>query len=157
VNESTEGGMSRRQQTYARVFDAPRELVWKAWTEPEQLALWWGPKGITTPLETIELDLRPGGVFRLTMVSDADGTEFPTEMEIREVVEHERIVFGWEAQRGLGAGQVTVTFTDLGDKTEVTSEYDGFTTDEIAADAEVGWNQQLERLAELLTQRNDAS
>jgi uncharacterized protein YndB with AHSA1/START domain len=149
MNESPEG-MTRRQQTYSRVFDAPRELVWKAWTEPEQLALWWGPSGISTPLESIEVDLRPGGVFRLMMVSDADGTEFPTEMEFREVAEPERIVFAWEAQRGLGAGQVTVTFRDLGDKTEVTSHYDGYTTDEIAADAEVGWNQQLEKLSEAL-------
>jgi uncharacterized protein YndB with AHSA1/START domain len=149
MNESPEG-MTRRQQTYSRVFDAPRELVWKAWTEPEQLALWWGPSGISTPLESIEVDLRPGGVFRLTMVSDADGTEFPTEMKFREVVEPERIVFAWEAQRGLGAGQVTVTFRDLGDKTEVTSHYDGYATDEIAADAEVGWNQQLEKLSEAL-------
>jgi uncharacterized protein YndB with AHSA1/START domain len=152
VNESTEGGMSRRQMTYTRIFDAPREVVWKAWTEPEQLTLWWGPRGITTPLETIEVDLRPGGVFRMTMVLDADGTEYPTEMEFREVAEPERLVFAWEAQRGLGAGQVTVTFKDLGGKTEVTSRYDGFTTDEIAADSEVGWNQQLDRLRELLKQ-----
>jgi uncharacterized protein YndB with AHSA1/START domain len=151
MSEPPDSGMTRREMTYARVFEAPRELVWKAWTEPEQLALWWGPRGISTPLETIEVDLRPGGAFRLTMVSDADGTEFPTEMEFREVVEPERLVFAWEAQRGLGAGQVTVTFTDLGDTTEVTSRYDGFTTDEIAADSEVGWNQQLDRLAELLS------
>jgi uncharacterized protein YndB with AHSA1/START domain len=152
MNDSADSGMTRRQMTYTRVFDAPRELVWKAWTEPEQLALWWGPRGIRTPLETIEVDLRPGGVFRLTMVAEADGTEFPTEMEFREVVEPERIVFGWEAQRGLGAGEVTITFKDLSDKTEVTSNYDGFTTDEIAADSEVGWNQQLDRLGELLAQ-----
>jgi uncharacterized protein YndB with AHSA1/START domain len=151
MNESPEG-MTRRQMTFTRVFDAPRDLVWKAWTEAEQLALWWGPRGISTPLETIEVDLRPGGVFRMTMVSDADGTEFPTEMEFREVVEPERIVFAWEAQRGLGAGQVTVTFTDLGDQTEVSSHYDGYATDEIAADSEVGWNQQLEKLGQLLAQ-----
>jgi uncharacterized protein YndB with AHSA1/START domain len=155
VNEAAEGGMTRRQKTYARVLDAPRELVWKAWTEPEQLTLWWGPLGITTPLETIEVDLRPGGVFRMTMVSDADATEFPTEMEFREVVEPERLVFGWDAQRGLGAGQVTVTFEDLGGKTEVSTHYDGFTTDEIQADSEVGWNQQLDRLGELLTKAHD--
>jgi uncharacterized protein YndB with AHSA1/START domain len=153
MNESAEGGMTRRQQTFTRVFDAPRELVWKAWTEPEQLARWWGPRGISTPLETIEVDLRPGGAFRMTMVSDADGAEFPTEMEFREVVESERLVFAWEAQRGLGAGQVTVTFEDVGDgRTEVSSHFDGFTTDEIMADAEVGWNGQLDKLGEWLAQ-----
>jgi uncharacterized protein YndB with AHSA1/START domain len=153
MNEATEGGMTRRQQTFTRVFDAPREVVWKAWTEPEQLARWWGPRGISTPLETIEVDLRPGGVFRMTMVSDADGTEFPSEMEFREVVEFERLVFAWEAQRGLGAGQVTVTFKELADgRTEVSSHFDGFTTDEIMADAEAGWNGQLEKLGEWLAQ-----
>jgi uncharacterized protein YndB with AHSA1/START domain len=153
MNESADGGMTRRQQTFTRVFDAPRELVWKAWTEPEQLARWWGPRGISTPLETIEVDLRPGGAFRMTMVSDTDGTEFPTEMEFREVVESERLVFAWEAQRGLGAGQVTVTFEDVGDgRTEVSSHFDGFTTDEIMADAEVGWNGQLDKLGEWLAQ-----
>jgi uncharacterized protein YndB with AHSA1/START domain len=144
--------MTRRQMTYTRVFDAPRELAWRAWTEPEQLARWWGPRGISTPVETIEVDLRPGGAFRLTMVSDSDGMEFPTEMEFREVVEPERLVFGWEGQRGLGPGQVTVTFKDLGDRTEVASHYDGFATDEIAADSEVGWNQQLDKLQAYLGQ-----
>jgi uncharacterized protein YndB with AHSA1/START domain len=153
MNESGVGGMSRRQNTWTRIFEAPRELVWKAWTEPEQLALWWGPRGIRTPLETIEVDLRPGGVFRMTMVSEADGTEFPTEMEFRDVVEPERIVFGWKAQRGLGAGEVTVTFKDLGDRTEVTTHFDGLSTDEIMADAEAGWNQQLSKLEQALTRR----
>jgi uncharacterized protein YndB with AHSA1/START domain len=152
MSDAPEGGMTRREMTYTRVSEAPRELVWKAWTEPEQLARWWGPRGISTPLETIEVELRPGGAFRLTMVSDAEGTEFPTEMEFREVAEPERLVFGWDGQRGLGAGQVTVTFKDLGERTEVTSHYEGLATDEIAADSQVGWNQQLDRLAELLTQ-----
>ena len=151
MSEPPDSEMTRREMTYTRVFDAPRELVWKAWTEPEQLTLWWGPRGISTPLETIEVDLRSGGTFRMTMVSDDDGTEFPTEMEFREVVEPERLAFAWEAQRGLGAGQVTVTFKDLGGRTEVTSHYEGYATDEIAADSEVGWNQQLDRLAELMT------
>jgi uncharacterized protein YndB with AHSA1/START domain len=144
--------MSERSRTTRRVFDAPRELVWMAWTEPEQLARWWGPRGLTTPLETIEVDLRPGGVFRLTMVSDATGTEFPSDMAFTQVSEPERLVFAWEAQRGLGAGQVEVTFKDLGDKTEVTAHYMGLATDDIFEASGVGWNQQLERLAELLAQ-----
>jgi uncharacterized protein YndB with AHSA1/START domain len=56
--------MTRREYTTTRVLDAPRELLSKAWTEPEQLAQWWGPKGMGTPIETIELDLRPGGAFQ---------------------------------------------------------------------------------------------
>ena len=135
-----------REFSSIRVLDAPRNVVWRAWTEPEQLAQWWGPKGISTPLETIELDLRPGGVFRLTMVADATGAEFPTDMEFREVVEPERIVFGWEAQRGLGAGEVTITFTDLGDRTKMTTHFVGWQTDEIERASKEGWRTQLEKL-----------
>jgi uncharacterized protein YndB with AHSA1/START domain len=151
MTETPPPGMTRREFTITRAFDAPRELVWKAWTEPDQLASWWGPTGISTPRSTIEVELRPGGPFRMTMVSDADGTEYPTDMMFREVVEPERLVFVWEAQRGLGPGTVTVTFTDLGERTEVTTHYDGFTTDEIFTDSKRGWAQQLDRLAEHLT------
>ena len=59
-----------------RVYDAPRELVWRAWTEPEQLMQWWGPHGWSTPLETVTMEVRPGGTFRLTSVSD-EGVEMP--------------------------------------------------------------------------------
>jgi uncharacterized protein YndB with AHSA1/START domain len=138
--------MTRREYTTTRVLDAPRELVWKAWTEPEQLAQWWGPKGMSTPIETIELDLRPGGAFRLTMVSDASGAEFPTEMEFREVVEPDRLVFGWESQRGIGAGEVTVTFRDLGGRTEMTTHFVGYQTDEIERASRALWQTQLDKL-----------
>jgi uncharacterized protein YndB with AHSA1/START domain len=142
--------MTKREFTSTRVLDAPRELVWKAWTEPEQLARWWGPKGVSTPRNTIELDLRAGGAFKLTMVADETGSEFPSDMQFREVVEPERIVFGWEAQRGLGAGEVTVTFTDIGDRTEMTTRFVGYQTDEIARDSQVAWGTQIDKLAELL-------
>ena len=88
----------------------------------------------------------------MTMVSDTTGTEFPSDMVFTEVSEPERLVFAWEAQRGLGAGQVVVTFKDLGDQTEVTAHYSGLATDEIFEASGIGWNQQLERLAELLAQ-----
>jgi len=136
-----------REFTLTRVFDAPRELVWRAWTEPEQLARWWGPKGLSTPLATIEMDVRSGGVFRLTMVSDADGTKFPANMAFRDVVEFERLVFGWGEQRGLGSGEVTVTFTDLGGRTEVTTHFAGYATDALFAGARAGWGEQLDKLA----------
>ena len=142
--------MTEREFTITRVFDAPRELVWRAWTQPEQLAQWWGPEGISTPLDTIEVDLRPGGPFRFTMVSDTTGTEFPTEMQFREVVEPERIIFAWEAQRGLGAGEVSVTFKDLGGRTEMTTHFVGYQTDEIERASQEGWRTQLDKLAEHL-------
>jgi uncharacterized protein YndB with AHSA1/START domain len=107
-----------RELTLARTFDAPRQLVWDAYTVPEQLAKWWGPSIMHTPLETITIELRPGGAFRLTMVSDIDGTEYPSEMTIREVVPIERLVYGWDAQgRGVAGGQVTVTLTEQNGQT----------------------------------------
>ena len=88
-----------------RVLDAPRERVWRAWTRPEELACWWGKRGWTAQLETIVMDVRPGGAFRVVSVSDADGREMVNEGVYREVVEPERLSFG----------ETTVTFTDLGD------------------------------------------
>ena len=150
MNDAAGGAFKRRDVTKRWVLDAPRELVWKAWTEPEQLSRWWGPRGITTPLETVEIDLRPGGVFRMTMVA-ADGTEFPTEMRYVELDPPNRLVYEWDAQRGLGAGVVTVTFTDLGDgRTEVKTQWVGDATDEIFAGAQIGWETQMEKLVALV-------
>jgi uncharacterized protein YndB with AHSA1/START domain len=56
--------------TITRVYDAPRDLLWRAGTEPEHRVRWWGPSGWSTPLETVTMEVRPGGVFRLTSVSD---------------------------------------------------------------------------------------
>ncbi len=133
-----------------KVLDAPRELVWKAWTQPERLARWWGPRGFTTPVSTIEIELRPGGRFRLAMVFDEDGSSYPSAMEFREVLEPERLVFSWPAQRGLGPGIVTVTLRDLGASTEMTCHYVALHPDDIYADVRTGWDEQLERLAEHL-------
>ena len=58
----------------ARVYPAPREAVWAAWTDPAQIARWWGKRGWSTPPESVAIELRPGGVFRLDSVSEADGT-----------------------------------------------------------------------------------
>src|ERR1700759_4205405 len=117
-----------REIDIVRLFDAPRQLVWNAWTDPDQLARWWGPAGMTTPRGSIEMDVRPGGVFRLVMVS-GDGTEFPTEMRFREVVAPERLAYEWDDRRGIGAGSSVITLKDLGGgKTELTNHYAGYLT-----------------------------
>jgi len=64
----------RGELTVSRVVEAPRELVWQAFTEPEHLAVFWGGPGITVPVESVTMDVRPGGSFELTMVAP-DGTE----------------------------------------------------------------------------------
>ena len=134
-----------RERTTRWLIDAPRDVVWRAWTEPEEIAAWWGPQGMSVPLESIEMDVRPGGVFRLTMVNDASGAEFPTAMRYREVVSPERLVYGWDAQRGLGSGTVVVTFTERGGATEILVEFAGFATDEIFTGARIGWKTQMEK------------
>jgi uncharacterized protein YndB with AHSA1/START domain len=76
--------------TMTRVFDAPRELVFRAWTDPERLKRWWGPKGFTNPV--CEVDVRPGGAIRIHM-RGPDGTVYPMTGAFIEIVEAERLVF----------------------------------------------------------------
>jgi uncharacterized protein YndB with AHSA1/START domain len=144
--------VTAQEITITRVFDAPRELVWNAWTQPEQLARWWGPAGWTNRLETITLDVRPGGTFRVTSFSDADGTEMTSHGTYREVVEPERLVLYEPAEGAWHEGAVSVaTFTDLGDgRTELVLHSTIQTTDEMRAGAEAGVAGSLDRLAEHL-------
>jgi uncharacterized protein YndB with AHSA1/START domain len=139
--------------TIARVFDAPRELVWKAWTEPEQLARWWGPRGWSNPLERITMDVRPGGAFSVTSVSDEDGSEMTSRGVYREVAEPERLVFDEPAEDAWHEGAVTVvTFTERSEgRTEVVLQATIQTTDEMRVLAEAGMAGSLDRLAEHLT------
>lgn len=134
-----------------RVFDAPRDAVWRAWTEPEQLAQWFGPRGISTPLDKIRMDLRPGGEASLVMVDDATGAEYPNTGTYVEVVPPERLVWKDDGfPDGTGVGTVTVTLRDLGDKTELTLHAVADFTETMRADAEVGWGTSFDKLAALL-------
>ncbi len=144
----TDEEMTFREIDIVRVFDAPPELVWRAWTDPDQIAVWWGPDGMNTPRESVEMELRPGGVFRLTMVAEASGDEFPTDMRFTKVDEPSVLEFAWEGQRGVGGGTSTITFKDLGDgRTEMTNHYAGYLTDVIQGYMEAGSNQQFDKLA----------
>jgi uncharacterized protein YndB with AHSA1/START domain len=132
--------------TIRRVFDAPRERVWAAWTEPDRIAAWWGKRGWRTPPESVVLDVRPGGVFRLNSVNEADGREMPLDTTYREVVKPERLAFG----------DATVTFTDLGDgRTEMVFH----TTVEMTADtlrsARGGLASAFDRLSEHLESHHE--
>jgi uncharacterized protein YndB with AHSA1/START domain len=140
-----------RELTLSRTFDAPRRLVWDAYTVPEQLAKWWGPDIMSAPLETITVDLRPGGAFKLTMVSSIDGTRYPSEMIFREVVPIERLSYGWDTQgSGIAGGQVTVTLTEQDGKTHLTHHFVGAISEEMFPLMERGTNEQLDGLAALL-------
>jgi uncharacterized protein YndB with AHSA1/START domain len=124
-----------------RVFDAPRERVWRAWTEPAELARWWGKRGWTTPPESVTMDVRPGGEFSLLSVSDEDGREMRLDTTYHEIVEPERLRFG----------EATVTLIDLGDgRTEMVYRTTTEMTDEIRRRAAGGLASAFDRLAEQL-------
>jgi uncharacterized protein YndB with AHSA1/START domain len=140
--------------TIVRVFDAPRRLVWQAWTEPERLAQWFGPKGFTNPV--CEVDARPGGMMRVTMESP-DGSLYPMEAVYDEVVAPERLVWTTHVEHdgnvSFDIRQVT-TFVDRDGKTEVTTQAFVLRSTPEAAEAlggmEQGWSQSLDKLADAL-------
>lgn len=145
-----------REVTITRVFDAPREVVWKAWTEPEQFAQWFGGPPYVTPPERVSLDVRPGGEWRATMVSEEDGSELPFAGEYREVIEPERLVLTFADPADPGNPNVevlTVTFTDLGDKTEVVAHQAGHLPQDEYTQLAEGYSSFFDQLAEHLAQR----
>src|SRR5688572_10610097 len=92
MNEPTPVATADRQILITRIFDAPREQVFKAWTDPDALAAWYGPEHLDTPREKIHIDLRVGGRWELTMVQRDGGREMPIGYEILELVEPELLV-----------------------------------------------------------------
>jgi uncharacterized protein YndB with AHSA1/START domain len=134
-----------------RIIDAPRVLVFKAWTDPKQVARWWGPQGFVTTY--CDMDITPGGAFRLCMRSPA-GTDHWKRGIYREIVEPERIVFtfAWEDADGKPGHELltTVTFADHGTKTKLTLNQALFETVEQCDDHRSGWTSCLERFAEYM-------
>jgi uncharacterized protein YndB with AHSA1/START domain len=102
-----------------RVFDAPRELVWTAWTDPKHLAQWWGPNGFSTT--TSAFDMRPGGVWRFVM-HGPDGRDYQNRITFDEIVRPELIVYRHSGGEDVEPVQFTqtVTFEDVGGKTRLT-------------------------------------
>ena len=144
-----------RELVLTRVFDAPRELVFKAWTDPKRVAQWWGPHRFTNPV--CDLDVRPGGAIRIHM-RGPDGTVYPMTGVYNEVVEPERLVFTSAALDADGNPMfevlTTVTFAEQGGKTKQIMRARVIKSTAEAAPyikgMEAGWTQSLERLAESL-------
>ena len=134
----------------SRVVDAPRDLVWRAFTEPEHLAAFWGGPGTTVPVESITMEVRPGGGFELKMVTP-DGTEFPNRGEYVEVDKPSRIVFT-EPDTGITA---TITFAEVEGKTEVTIHQVGVPERFLGPEAEAGFAAMFDKLEALLDQWTD--
>jgi uncharacterized protein YndB with AHSA1/START domain len=150
-----------REIVLTRRFDAPRRMVWEAWTDPKQLVLWWGPKGFTTTIE--QMDVRVGGVWKLVM-HGPDGTDYPNDSVFTEIIPCERFAYRLTGGRkGEPAMQIekVATFEEQAGGTRVTIRM-------VFASAEVrdrnvreygsieGGKQTLERLAEHLSLRLSA-
>jgi uncharacterized protein YndB with AHSA1/START domain len=98
-----------------RIFDAPRERVFRAWTEPDELAAWFGPAHVEVPPERVHIDLRVGGRFELTMVRRDGGGEFAIGYEILELVPPELIVLRSDPMPEMGMTQPTIVRVELHD------------------------------------------
>ena len=135
--------------TYTRVFDAPRALVFRCMIEPEHLTKFWGPTGMSTPIETITIDARPGGVFETVMVNDADGSRYPMRAVYVEVTEPERLVWT-NPESGM---TTTSTFVDLdGSRTEVHIHQTKVPEPFRSGDSQAGFKSSLDRFAAYLAE-----
>jgi len=153
-------GPADRELVITRVFDAPRELVFKGWTEPERLMRWWAPKGCTTPF--CRIDLRVGGVFHYC-IRLPEGRDIWGIGVFREIVEPERIVYTDAfadadgnpvppAHYGMTSGHppetlVTVTFAEHEGKTKLTLQHSIPESVEERGGIQQGWTEMLDRLA----------
>jgi uncharacterized protein YndB with AHSA1/START domain len=127
-----------------RVFDAPVELVWKAWSEPERYKQWWGPEHFTAPV--IEMDFRVGGRF-LGCMRAPDGKEFWSSGTYREIEPLKRIVTTDSFSDDIPLEMMlTVTFEDLGEKTRLTIRHEGMPS-LMRESANAGWDSSLDKLA----------
>lgn len=151
--------MSVPQFTITRTFDAPRETVWRAWTDPALAALWWHPHQVTVPPESVEIDLRVGGRYAYLMI-DPTGGEWPTAGEYLELREPERLRFTWgspDDQPGGEPGEdlpvITVDLADDGEgRTVMTFHLLGIADDRGAEHGVYdGWTEAFEELDDVLS------
>ena len=152
-----------RKLVITRIFDLPCEKVWKAWTEPERVKRWWGPKGFTAPI--IRIDFRVGGKYVYCMRS-SENQDFWSTGVFREIVPLERIAYtdsfadekgnvvpatyyGMSADFPLEL-QVTLTFEEHDGKTKMILRHVGIPEGEMSDLAQQGWNESFDKFAESL-------
>lgn len=148
--DSPSTASATHQVTVTRVFDAPRQLVWNAWTRPDEFAAWFGTPPFTTPVSTVAMDVRPGGAWRATQVSADGTTELPFVGRYREVAQPERLVLTFENPADPSDPNVelaTVAFRDLGGRTEMTLHQEGHLPHEQYGQLKEGYNLFFDRLA----------
>jgi uncharacterized protein YndB with AHSA1/START domain len=153
VTDEAAAGGAHREVELTRVFDAPRELVFRAWLDPAQIVDWWAPVGLRVPPETVEVDARPGGHINFSMVDTESGQDYPVRFEIVELAEPELLVLASPPvpELGMPARIVTrVSFEQDGDRTKVTVAH-GPHTAEMYPEALAGWTSVLDKLEALLS------
>ncbi|MDQ1654300.1 MAG: hypothetical protein QOI35_3500 [Cryptosporangiaceae bacterium] len=138
-----------------RLFDAPRELVYRAFTEPDQLAAWFGPIGWSVPRDSVSIDVRVGGHQKFTMVNDANpDMNSPVTATFTEVVPNELLAGGEDVEHipGLGGAKsfsLRLEFHDEGGKTRLVLRQGPYTA-EMESQARVGWTESFTKLDTLL-------
>lgn len=159
-----DAGQTEKELVITRTFDAPRERIWKAWTEPNEMKRWWGPKDFSAP--SIMMDFRVDGKYLYCMRS-AEGEDFWSTGKYKEIIPMEKIVstdnfadakgnIVSAASLGLPGNWskellITITFEDAGnDKTKMTLHHDGLPSGQMRKMTEAGWNQSLDKLAKSL-------
>ena len=151
MNDSTPEVASDQDVLITRIFEAPRERVFTAWIDPDQVAAWYGPEQMEAPRERIRIDARAGGRWELTMVQRGGGAEFAIGYDIVELVEPELIVMRSDPMPGVGMHDPTlvrVEFHDHGAKTRVTLSDGPYPSG--SEHAEAGYIAALDKLATFL-------
>jgi uncharacterized protein YndB with AHSA1/START domain len=142
-----------REVRITRTFNAPRELVFRAWLDPEQIVAWMAPAGLDVPRSSVQVDARVGGRISYSMVDPSSGQEYPVVFEIVEMSEPDLLLFESPAQPEFGFHERTstrVVFEENGGETTLTITQ-GPHTDETISDADAGWTSILDKLDALLT------
>lgn len=133
-----------------RTYDAPRELVFDCMTDPAHLTHFWGPTGVSTPIDNITVDLRVGGVFETVMVNDENGEQYPSKGVYTEITRPS--VLAWEEAGGMVSRS---TFVDLGDgRTEVRLHQSKVPAMFRTPEAQAGMASSLDRFAAYLAARH---
>jgi uncharacterized protein YndB with AHSA1/START domain len=148
MTDSTPAAPAGSKVLITRIFDAPRERVFSAWTDPDEVAAWFGPEHFDTPRENVHIDLRVGGRYELTMVQSGSGAELPIGYEIIELVEPELIVLRSDPMPEVGMHEPTVVRVELHDhgaKTRMTLSDGPYPAGR--EHAEAGWDAAFDKLA----------
>jgi uncharacterized protein YndB with AHSA1/START domain len=153
MSDSTPMAAADQQVLITRIFEAPRERVFRAWIDPDQVAAWFGPEGMDTPRDRVNIDPRVGGRYELAMVQPGGGAEFAVGYEIVELVEPQLIVLRSDPMPEVGMHEPTVVrveFHDHGAKTRMTLS-DAPYPPEARGHAEAGWSAAFDKLAAVVS------